>query len=60
MPTFDDSKFSRAQERFDGQEPPEDDLPTDEDIFDKLWGIEGPQTPKGAEMAINKIARSIK
>ena len=60
MPTFNDSKFNRAQERFDGQEPDDDDLPTDEDIFDRLWGIEGSQTPKEAEMAIKKIAQSIK
>ena len=60
MPDFSDSKFNRAQERFDGQEPDDDDLPTDEDIFDRLWGTEGPQTPKQAEKAIKKTARSTK
>lgn len=62
MPDFSDSKFNRAQERFDGQEPDDDDddLPTDEDIFDRLWGIEGPQTPKQAEKALKKIKQSTK
>jgi len=50
MPTHDDSKFDKAQARYDDQEA-DDDLPTDEEVSDLLWTIEGPQGPKQAEIA---------
>jgi hypothetical protein len=57
---FDESKFQRAQARYDEMEPPDDEMPSDDDVFDLLWGVEGPQTPKQAETTLKKIARSIK
>ena len=54
MPDFSEAKFSRAQERFDGQEP-EDDLPTDEDIFDYCWGDDAPATRSQAAAAVASV-----
>jgi hypothetical protein len=55
MPTFSEPKFHRAQARYDAQDPPEDDLPTDEDIFDALWGEEKPQTRQEAAAAVASV-----
>jgi hypothetical protein len=55
---FDESKFQRAQARYDEMEPPEE-MPSDEDIFDLLWGEDVPETRQEAVAAVASVSGGI-
>jgi hypothetical protein len=52
---FDESKFQRAQARYDEMEPPEDEMPSDEDIFGLLWEEDVPETHQEAVAAVRAV-----